>query len=116
MKEYRELGILPCTTSIENTFGSWNRAKESAGVKTVPPNDEKNGYFRTTVQGYEEMSTRTSNGLERVSIHRLLAVAEYGFDEVAGMDVHHKSNIGWDNRPENVVTLTHSEHAEITRS
>jgi len=116
MREYRELGLYPSTSTIENKFDSWNKAKEQAGVETLLPNNEKQGSFRTTIQGYEEIRTRTSKGLERVSIHRLLAVAEYGFDEVANMDVHHESNVGWDNRPENVVPLTHSQHSEVTRS
>jgi hypothetical protein len=116
MNEYRDLGLYPGTGTIEYKFGSWNKGKEEAGVKTFKPNNKKYGSFRTTVQGYEEIRTRTSKGLERVSIHRLLAVAEYGFDEVVDMDIHHESNIGWDNRPENIVPLSKAEHSEITRS
>jgi hypothetical protein len=116
MREYRQLGLNPGTSTIEYKFDSWNNAKEEAGISTVPPNDEKSPSFRTTVQGYEEVRTRTSEGLERVSIHRLLAVSEHGFDAVSDMDIHHESDVGWDNRPENLSVLTHSEHSEITRS
>lgn len=50
-----------------------------------------------------------------IGIHRLLAVAEYGLDAVAGMDVHHKNGIPWDNRPENIELLTRSEHMRTHR-
>jgi len=43
-------------------------------------------------------------------IHRLLAVAEYGFDSIAGLTVHHQSHIPWDNRPEKLELMTKSEH------
>lgn len=49
---------------------------------------------------------------DRVSVHRLLAVAEYGFDAVCDKVVHHKNNIRWDNRPENIELMTPSEHAK----
>jgi len=42
--------------------------------------------------------------------HRLLAVAEYGFEEVKNMHVHHKNEIKWDNRPDNLELMTPSEH------
>lgn len=49
-----------------------------------------------------------ANGNHRV--HRLLAVAEYGFDALDGMHVHHKNGISWDNRPDNLEVLTPKEH------
>lgn len=48
-----------------------------------------------------------------VAVHRLLAVAEYGFDEVSGKDVHHKNRIPWDNRPENIELLSKKEHGRL---
>lgn len=48
-----------------------------------------------------------------IYIHRLLAVAEYGFDAVCGMDVHHKNEIKWDNRPSNLKLLTREEHNRL---
>ena len=46
-----------------------------------------------------------------VAIHRLLAVAEFGYDAVVDKHVHHKNSIRWDNRTENIGLLTPSEHA-----
>lgn len=43
--------------------------------------------------------------------HRLLAVAIWGFDEVADKVVHHKNELRWDNRPENLELMTHGEHS-----
>jgi len=48
-----------------------------------------------------------------VRLHRLLAVALYGFEAVAGRQVHHANRIPWDNRPENLRLLTPSEHSRL---
>lgn len=45
-----------------------------------------------------------------VYVHRLLAVAEYGFDALEGMHVHHRNHIRWDNRPENIELREPAEH------
>ena len=50
--------------------------------------------------------------LESCRVHRLVAVAKYGFDAVAGKDVHHKNGVKWDNRPENLELMTHGEHSK----
>ncbi len=34
---------------------------------------------------------------DNIYIHQLLAIAEHGFDEVAGKHIHHKNGIKWDN-------------------
>lgn len=73
--------------------------------------------FRTRTDGYEVARSVTWNGedYERdcVRIHRLIAVAEYGFDALAGMEVHHKTGCPWDNRPENLQLATPGEHQEL---
>jgi hypothetical protein len=47
-----------------------------------------------------------------VKVSRLLAVAEYGFEEVADKVVHHKNGIPWLDYPENIQLMTQSEHAK----
>lgn len=62
-------------------------------------------------RGYEFWQDRTDGTADKVYLHRLLAVAEFGVGAVADMDVHHKNGVKWDNRPENIELLTKSEHA-----
>lgn len=45
-----------------------------------------------------------------VFVHRLVAVAKYGFDAVADNAVHHKNGLRWDNRPENLELMDHGDH------
>jgi transposase-like protein len=47
-----------------------------------------------------------------VFVHRLLAVAEHGFDAVNGKEIHHKNGIPWDNRPDNLELLNKLEHSK----
>jgi len=73
--------------------------------------------FRTAKRGDVvcESSIKTDDGFTKKTlyIHRLIMVAEHGFDAVCGMDVHHKNHIKWDNRPENLELLSHGEHTDI---
>jgi len=51
--------------------------------------------------------------VEKVYVHRLLAVAEYGFGELEGKEVHHKNGVKWDNRPSNIAPIDQSSHRRI---
>lgn len=66
----------------------------------------------TATGGYEIIHGDGSS----IPVHRLVAVAEYGIDAVKGMHVHHKNNIPWDNRPENLQLLTPAEHTRLHSS
>jgi len=50
---------------------------------------------------------------ESFPIHRLIAVAEYGFDAVVGAEIHHKSGVGWDNRPSNIEPIEPGDHTAL---
>ena len=64
-----------------------------------------------TSEGYEHIFyTPEYNETCMFRLHRLLAVAEWGFDAVKDMAVHHKNDIPWDNRPKNLELMTPSEH------
>lgn len=65
--------------------------------------------YRTNQNGYTEWKGFD----EYFLVHRLAAIAWFGVDEVAGKDVHHKSNIPWDNRESNLEVMTRSEHMEM---
>lgn len=67
--------------------------------------------YRMDDRGYMHWCTYIDGRNYYVQVHRLLAVAEYGYEQVAGKVVHHKNNNGWDNRPENIELMTAAEHA-----
>lgn len=47
-------------------------------------------------------------------VHRLVAIAVFGLDAVAGSVVHHKNGIPWDNRPDNLELIdSQAEHARL---
>jgi hypothetical protein len=116
--DYRKLEISPSVKTLENKFGSWNKAKKAAGVDTM----ERGGQDFNHVpfwthhgkHAFEKWSHRGEKR-DRVRIHRLLAVAKFGFDSIKGKIVHHKSHIPWDNRPKNIELMTKSEHQSYHR-
>lgn len=85
------------------------------------PRRSKNGdeppslcYISSGDRDYEGFAVRDPDGSQvRVYHHRLLAVAEYGFDAVADNHIHHINNIPWDNRPSNIEPLSPSSHQSI---
>lgn len=75
--------------------------------------------FGTLKSGYEEWSDSLRGDRTRVRVHRLLAVAEYGFDAVRGMVVHHGSEshlpeaeIPWANWGGNIELMTNRDHTK----
>jgi len=72
--------------------------------------------FITGTDGYEFWQSRTEDGLKHVYVHRLLAVAEFGFETVCGNVVHHRNNISWDNRHENIAVMSSSDHSKLHNS
>lgn len=68
--------------------------------------------FETYSLGYERWETFYKDERFMAKVHRLLAVAEYGFDAVKDKHVHHKNGIPWDNRADNIELVTPAEHRE----
>lgn len=66
--------------------------------------------------GYMMWSHSYDGERDRVYVHRLLAVAKYGFDAVAGKDVHHINECKYDNREDNIELHTRSEHTSLHKS
>jgi len=66
--------------------------------------------FRLSDHGYEMLRTQIDGETEVVYHHRLLAALEFGVSAIAGMHVHHKNGITWDNRPKNLELKANSEH------
>ena len=70
-------------------------------------------YYKTDHSGYERWQDKCKASLDAiVRVHRLAAVAWFGFDAVADKHVHHKNGLSWDNREDNLELLTPTEHAE----
>lgn len=67
-------------------------------------------WFGTDNWGYERWNEKISESCVRV--HRLQAVAEYGFDAVKDKVVHHRNGFKWDNRPDNLELMTATEHSK----
>lgn len=93
------------------------RSLASARKEALIKYDAKNpAAFSTDVRGYEAWSATIDYKKYHVRVHRLLAVAEWGFEAVCGNVVHHKNEIKWDNRPSNIELMTLENHARTHSS
>ena len=109
-----ELGVGKSTAvrAIKEVRGSLRSSKEAGEKRSeemgAAPDvwNAKAPYLTHHDQGYEEIRHRGN----RVYVHRLAAIAWYGYDAVAGHHIHHKNRIPWDNREGNVEPMTASDH------
>jgi len=89
---------------IEAHGHGYKVANLHAGYRMAPT-----GYMVSYAHYYDENGDQKQ---DEVRIHRLMAVAEHGVDAVAGMEVHHKNGVTFDNRPENLELLSKADHAK----
>jgi len=87
------------------------KALRDFGIQIRKPNDGKMPPLFTDSWGYTRWKHEHDGDRYGVYVHRLLAVAEHGFDAVAGNDIHHKNGVSWDNRPANLEPIDHADHA-----
>lgn len=68
--------------------------------------------FQTNTNGYEVWGHPNSKKYDgaTVLVHRLVKLAEVGFDALKDRDVHHRNTIKWDNRPSNLELIDRGEH------
>lgn len=106
---------LGCVTSTVykrmDRFGIESRSKSEAA--SLPYAN-----FSTNSDGYEEWNLGFKGETLQLRVHRLLVIAEgeSPYDVFSGeYDVHHRNDISWDNRPENVVLIDSDEHRNISR-
>lgn len=87
------------------------------GLERRPPGprDPDRLCFWTSEKGYQRGRHIYHGTEEHFKIHRLAAVAWFGFDAVAGNDVHHIDGAPQHNAESNFKLVTRSEHASIER-
>lgn len=66
--------------------------------------------FYVDSYGYVQARSDLDGEQDAVLMHRLLAVAYFGFDTVVASDVHHKNGIPWANWPGNLEVVGASAH------
>jgi hypothetical protein len=91
------------TFTVHKRLSQAGIARRGCGVRTLYPT------FRTNLDGYEEVSGTHHT----VPLHRLIAVAEWGFDAVKNRDVDHIDGCTFHNAPGNLQLLYRSEHTKI---
>jgi transposase-like protein len=93
-----------------HTVGKWVREYGLSKGPSIELAAEARRVGRATHRinhhGYETWVDQNT----KVPVHRLLAVAKYGFDALRGNEVHHKNGVTWDNRFENIEVLDPTEH------
>lgn len=95
-----------------NKFDISMRSKSEAAVNRCRSNPVP---LDQTDKGYELWWHRYRSDFDSVAVHRLLAVAEFGYDETVDKVVHHVNHISWDNRHDNIELMENDEHARYHR-
>jgi hypothetical protein len=98
-------------TSIKRRMDKFGIEARDNGEAAAMKTRRDGALFRTNPNGYEQWVVKDVDDLTGMYVHRLLAIAELGEDEVAGNVIHHKNGIKWDNRPENIEVMTNREHS-----
>lgn len=80
--------------------------------RRTPGHYQKKRYatYKPEDTGYCYWRDYSSENTTPVAVHRLLAVAEYGFKAVCDMHVHHKNGVKWDNRGTNIELKSPRDH------
>jgi len=100
------------------TVVNWLKKHE---ISVTTPTSDRPPYYGTSTQGYEYWQTSVGDRERKtVRVHRLTAVAWFGWDAVTGgedaasrVDVHHRNSVPWDNREVNLKLIPHGEHMSM---
>lgn len=101
--------VLGCSTGAVNEWlGRHGIETRSAGEAiAISKPDPKDVYFYThRSKGYEMVKAED----HPVAVHRLQAVAYYGFDALEGKVVHHRREVPWLNTEDNLELMTKAQH------
>lgn len=94
---------LGCSVGTVHRWMEKHSIETETAYQDRPPAHYFNG-------GYEFVATEVDGETKYVQIHRLVAVAKFGFSAVCGMEVHHKNEWKMDNRPTNLELCTPGDH------
>lgn len=92
----------------KNCVHNWMQRHNIERKTTKEQLTSKNAYRQRSDTGYEVLFSCQDEMVH----HRLIMVAEHGIDSVIGMHIHHKNEIPWDNRVENLEAMTPERHSE----
>jgi len=92
--------------TLDHFSGGKDASKYLLGPSNVNP---ESGFISLDRYNYY----RGGQNSDYLPIHRLVAVAEYGVEAVAGNVVHHKNGVRFDNRPDNLEVLSNADHSRI---
>lgn len=97
------LGV--CTKTVSNWIDKHDISVRDTGRRPA--------HYLTTENGYEYWIPTVLGEREQLSVHRMVAVAEWGFSAVAGSVVHHDNEVPWDNRVENLELWSKEGHISL---
>jgi transposase len=109
--EERQMSTVDIADEFDRSISCINTNLRKCGIGLRKSNREKPPYLGTNQRGYEVLEHHDGENQRHVKLHRLVAVAEHGFDAVDGKVVHHQNGIPWDNRGQNLEPLTPQAHA-----
>lgn len=111
----REIGeMLGCSdVTIRNWLEHFGIERRSMVEALAVERRRSPAYFRTGQRGYEAWEHTYQGERYHVYVHRLLAVAEYGFEAVRDRPVHHKLGIRWTNWHDAIEVMDDSEHRSM---
>lgn len=104
--------------AIQTAFRAYDiNARKSYRADNYPPTHEFVSISDSIGHEYEIVRTKVGGKHERVLIHRLIAIAVGELDtaDLCNFDivVHHKSEHGLDNRPDNLAVMDRGEHQRM---
>lgn len=70
----------------------------------------KGARVATDGNGYEHFRESRNTS---VQLHRLIAIAKFGYDAVVDNEVHHVSGVPWDNRLSNITIMAPGDHQRL---
>jgi hypothetical protein len=93
-----------------------SRHMSECGVPTGPDPTTHTASIGVYENGHWKCNVLFKGTTDSVYLHRLLAVAEYGYEEVVDKEVHHETGCSLDNRPDAITLMDKGEHLSLHKS